>query len=241
MSIAFNNCTYASVDNNSFHNNKDSTDKKEFDVSYASVNPKTPKSRRPSGSGNETYMSVHAGNAEPEVLLKRSPVVRDVTTAHISPTNKLSIDRKTLPPLPATRKNSTDSSENTDKMSGYKLLSTIPGAGSKMSIQGLSSNNVEIMQSHSQNAPYKLLSAIPDAGKNIENKNSANSNRCKMPPPLNKLTAEKLTAPLTIIVPNISRAFARHSRSKSGDEMSEFSDQTISMELLNPKAANDYR
>ena len=62
-----------------------------------------------------------------------------------------------------------------------------------------------------------------------------------MPPPLNKLTAEKLTAPLTIIVPNISRAFARHSRSKSGDEMSEFSDQTISMELLNPKAANDYR
>ena len=191
-------------------------------------------------------MSVHAGNGPPEVLLKRSPVVRDVTTAHISPTNKVSsietsskdkmsaaetsskMTNKALPPLP-----SGDSSKS-DISSGYKLLSTIPGAGRKASQESVSTSvsNVD-HQTTTSTSGYKLLSTIPGAGKNvsaehktsqkeelrsdidrmkasIQNRMSASTNT--------KMSTEKLTAPLTIIVPNISRAFARHSRSKSGDE-----------------------
>lgn len=218
LSIAFNNDTYASVDveNAAVNGDKKNGDKSAAaDVSYASVNPRTPRSRRPSGNiGNETYMSVQQ---QPEVLLKRSPVVRDVTTAHIASTNKLSSSEssKVPPPLPSGR---SDVSK-TDSSSGYKLLSSIPGAGRKVSQENKSTSTSSI----EAKSGYKLLSSIPGAGKNVtkENKStscgesvvlSATATASAATSTANKPTNEKLTAPLTIIVPNISRAFARHNR-----------------------------
>jgi hypothetical protein len=192
-------------------------------------------------------MSVHAGTGPPEVLLKRSPVVRDVTTAHISPTVKLStaelsakdkMSNKALPPLPS------GGSAKSDGSSGYKLLSTIPGAGRKVSQESKSTMSASNVTPTPSTSGYKLLSTIPGAGKNVSSEHKASqsedlrSDVDKLKDAINKrmsanaktsstnvkastnakTSTEKLTAPLTIIVPNISRAFARHSRSKSGDE-----------------------
>ncbi len=205
-------------------------------------------------------MSIHpAGNDEPEVLLKRSPVVRDVTTAHISPTIKLSNDmtsskeqyHKALPPLPVARKLSIEQRES-DTLSAYKSLSSIPGIGRKLSENNSSTKDVvpSPLNSAQSGSGYKLLSSIPGAGKNlqlseknveqkVDTPNNGNINKTNNIP-TKKLSTEKLTAPLTIIVPNINRAFARHSRSRSGDDVTDLSEKTISMELLNPKAT-DYR
>ena len=267
LSIAFNNDTYASVDTTSFHNNvnrKDFVNKNDQcnDVSYASVNPKTPKSQTrrqvSDGNGNETYMSIHpTGNDEPKVLLKRSPVVRDVTTAHISPTIKLTRDvtkeeyNKALPPLPVARKLSIDKPESDNNLPAYKKLASIPGAGRNLSENSTKDNAVPLsLNSGQSGSGYKLLSSIQSAGRNLQVKENnvekedpptnSISNTNKNNIPSKKLSTDKLTAPLTIIVPNISRAFARHSRSKSGDDSTDMSEKTISMELLNPKAT-DYR
>jgi len=166
-------------------------------------------------------MSIHpTGNDEPEVLLKRSPVLRDVTTAHISPTIRLSNDststkeqyNKALPPLPVARKLSIENTDS-DNRSGYKSLSSIPGAGRNLQLSENKNNVVG-------NPP-----------------NNSNTTKNNIPP--KRLSTEKLTAPLTIIVPNISQAFARHSRLKSGDDGTDLSEKTISMELLNPKATDN--
>ena len=150
---------------------------------------------------------------QPEVLLKRSPVVRDVTTAHIALTNKLSASEtssKVPPPLPSAR---------SDTSSGYKLLSSIPGAGRKVVSQENKSTSTSSIEAKSG---YKLLSSIPGAGKNVSKENKSTS--CGESVVLSSASAtvsaatatkpsnEKLTAPLTIIVPNISRAFARPNR-----------------------------
>ena len=212
LSIAFNNDTYASVDVNTTTNNHiyNVNDKKENvnDVSYASVNPRTPKSRRT--SVNETYMSVHQQQQEPpEVLLKRSPVVRDVTTALIASTHKLSLNETTNPlTTPHNDASKTESSV-------YKLVSSIPGAGKKLSQENKSTSTSSI----DAKSGYKLLSTIPGAGKNVAKENKSTS--CDVTSALpkssrtsaGKAPAEKMTAPLTIIIPNISRAFARQSRS----------------------------
>ena len=210
LSIAFNNDTYASVDvDNPGNCDKKKVDKSAADVSYASVNPRTPRSRRPSGNGgNETYMSVQQ---QPEVLLKRSPVVRDVTTAHIASTNKLSAvetssSSKVPPPLPSGRSDVSKS----DSSSGYKLLSSIPGAGRKVSQENKSTSTSSI----EAKSGYKLLSTIPGAGKNVikENKSTSCGESLVSSATAVKPSNEKMTAPLTIIVPNISRAFARPNR-----------------------------
>ena len=156
---------------------------------------------------------------QPEVLLKRSPVVRDVTTAHIALTNKLSASEtssKVPPPLPSAR---SDISKSDASSSGYKLLSSIPGAGRKVVSQENKSTSTSSIEAKSG---YKLLSSIPGAGKNVSKENKSTS--CGESVVLSSASAtvsaatatkpsnEKLTAPLTIIVPNISRAFARPNR-----------------------------
>jgi hypothetical protein len=173
QSIAFNNDTYASVDTTMHHakDDKRETDKSFCDVSYASVNPRTPKSRRT--SGNETYMSVHAagsGQQPPEVLLKRSPVVRDVTTAQIAPTIKVSSSEasKVLPPLPSARSDKTDASKG-DATSGYKSLASIPGAGRKVAQEhkSTSTGTATTKSQSTSTSGYKTLSSIPGAGRNL--------------------------------------------------------------------------
>jgi hypothetical protein len=88
-------------------------------------------------------------------------------------------------------------------------LSSIPGAGRKVTQENKSTSTSSIEAA--SKSGYKLLSAIPGAGKNVVKENKSTS--CDAgTAPTSKAANEKLTAPLTIIVPNISRAFARHNR-----------------------------